>query len=84
MPKMYVPMLWFTQDVNLTSEFASQVKFLLMLPTLGNGILFSVASVGILLIFISVIIYLRQRLKDHDTENLISKNEREVNVNNDG
>ncbi|XP_058791990.1 protein croquemort-like isoform X2 [Phymastichus coffea] len=73
LPKMYVPMLWFTQEVNLTSEYASQVKLLLVLPPLGSGVSISVAILGILLIVISAFLFFRQK-KEDDQKHLLSKN----------
>ena len=73
LPEMYVPMLWFTQEVNLTEEYASQVQLLLILPPLGTGISFSVAAVGLLLVFISLFLYVRQRMRDNQNEHLLPK-----------
>lgn len=74
---MYVPMLWFTQEVNLTSEYASQVKLLVIMPPLISGICFSVGALGILLAIMSVVIYIRTSREDGQTENLIPKEARE-------
>lgn len=68
---MYVPMLWFQQEVNLTQEYASQIKLLVLLPPIGTGICISLAVVGILLIVISAVLFFRQKREDEQA--LISK-----------
>lgn len=70
---MLVPMLWFTQEVNLTPEFANQIKILLLAPTVGTVLFSVVAGIGVLLIAMSTLMYIRQRRKDEMNENLIPK-----------
>ncbi|XP_014213282.1 protein croquemort-like isoform X2 [Copidosoma floridanum] len=71
-PRMYAPMLWFTQETNLTSQYADEMKLLLLLPPLGKWISISVMVIGIICIFYSVFIYVRQRRSDMN-ENLLPK-----------
>ncbi|XP_001604561.2 protein croquemort isoform X2 [Nasonia vitripennis] len=81
LPGMYVPMLWFTQEVNLTAEYAKQVKLLILLPPLGSGITFGIAAIGVLLVIIAIFLFVRQKLEDGETELLVPKDN--VNGNKD-
>lgn len=73
LPGMYVPMIWFTQEVNLTSEYAKQVKLLILLPPLGSGITFGIAAIGVLLVIIAVFLFVRQKLEDDQNVRLLPK-----------
>lgn len=73
LPGMYVPMLWFTQEVNLTSDYAKQVKLLVLLPPLGSGITFGIAAMGVLLIVVAIFLFVRQKLEDDKNERLVPK-----------
>ncbi|XP_058819875.1 protein croquemort-like [Topomyia yanbarensis] len=48
-PKIMVPMLWFTQRATLTQELANQAKMALVLPELGIYIAIFFGAVGVLL-----------------------------------
>ncbi|XP_072760757.1 protein croquemort isoform X1 [Anoplolepis gracilipes] len=72
--KTYIPMLWFTQEANLTASYANQVKLLLILPTLGTVTCFGLGSIGVLIFFIGVFIYIRQKWRGEDNQVLLSKN----------
>ncbi|KAJ8669368.1 hypothetical protein QAD02_000627 [Eretmocerus hayati] len=74
--EMYVPMLWFTQDVNLTSDVVSQVKLLKILPTAGNGLLGFIIGIGVFLVVLSGIMYFRQKVRDEQNDILIPKDGR--------
>lgn len=71
--KTYIPMLWFTQEANLTTSYASQVKILLILPILGTVTCFGIAGIGVLIFFIGIFVYVRQRLRGEDNQVLLSK-----------
>lgn len=66
-------MLWFTQEAQLTSEYASQVQLLLTLPSLGTVSFFGIAGIGILIFFIGLFVYVRQRWRGEESQVLISK-----------
>ncbi|XP_011866286.1 PREDICTED: protein croquemort-like isoform X2 [Vollenhovia emeryi] len=74
----YVPMLWFAQEVDLTASYASQVKLLLILPSLGTVTFFGIAGIGILIVFIGLFVYIRQRWQGEDNQVLISKYDGDV------
>ncbi|XP_029178350.1 protein croquemort-like [Nylanderia fulva] len=71
--KTYIPMLWFSQEANLTASYANQVKLLLILPTLGTVTCFGIGGIGILIFFIGLFIYVRQKWRGEDNQVLISK-----------
>lgn len=71
--KTYIPMLWFIQEADLTASYASQVKILLILPTLGTVTCFGIAGIGVLIFFIGIFVYIRQKLRSEDNQVLLSK-----------
>ncbi|EZA51413.1 protein croquemort isoform X2 [Ooceraea biroi] len=71
--KVYVPMLWFTQETNLTASYASQVKLLLTLSTLGSVTCFGIAGIGVLIFFIGLFTYIRQKWRGEEGQVLLSK-----------
>lgn len=71
--KVYIPMLWFTQEVNLTASYASKVKLLLTLSTLGSVTCFGIAGIGVLIFFIGVFTYIRQKWRGEEGQVLLSK-----------
>lgn len=73
--KTYMPIMWFTQEANLTGEYTNQVKFLLILPTLGLVTCIGIAAIGILLSFIGTFIYIRRRWQREDNQVLLPRNE---------
>ncbi|KAK0093644.1 hypothetical protein PV326_013016 [Microctonus aethiopoides] len=73
--KVYVPILWFTQEANLTSKYTNQIKFVLILPLLGQVTLYGIAGIGALVFFIGICLLIRERRKTDDIQNLISGNE---------
>ncbi|KAK2575738.1 hypothetical protein KPH14_012124 [Odynerus spinipes] len=73
--KTYMPMMWFTQEANLTSNYASQVKFLLVLPTLGLVTCIGIAAIGLLISFIGIFIFVRLRWQGEDNQALLSRND---------
>lgn len=68
-------MMWFTQEANLTTDYASQVKFLLTLPTLGLVTSLGIAGIGILICFIGIFVYIRQRWQTEENQVLLSRND---------
>ncbi|XP_015598597.1 protein croquemort isoform X2 [Cephus cinctus] len=78
-PKTYVPMMWFKQEADLSSNYASQITFLLILPTLGYVTFYGIAAIGVLLFFIGIALLIRGRWGNNDgQQRLITKE-----VNND-
>lgn len=73
--KTYIPILWFSQEANLTASYASQVKVILTLPTLGAVTCFGIAGIGILVFFIGLFIFVRQKWRGEESQTLISKQE---------
>lgn len=79
----YVPMLWFTQEANLTADYASKVKLLLTLSSLGSVTFFGIAGIGILICTIGLFVYIRQLWKGEEGQVLLSKYDNDVmNTNN--
>lgn len=76
--KAYVPMLWFTQEVDLTANYANTIKIALILPTLGAVTCFGIAGIGILVFFIGVFIFVRQKWRGEEGQTLISKHEGDI------
>ncbi|XP_043269958.1 protein croquemort-like isoform X2 [Venturia canescens] len=72
-PRTFVPMLWFSQEADLTSSLASQVKFVLILPLLGQVTLYGIAAIGFLLLAIGTGIYIRRTRRGDDGQSLIPK-----------
>ncbi|XP_018398324.1 PREDICTED: protein croquemort-like [Cyphomyrmex costatus] len=76
--KTYIPMLWFTQEANLTAEYSGNVELLLILPSLGSVTFFGIAGIGVLIFFIGIFIYIRQRWRGEESQVLISKYDGDV------
>lgn len=66
-------MLWFAQEANLTDSYASQVKVVLILPLLGVVTFFGLAGIGALILFIGVFIFIRQKLRGEESQQLLPK-----------
>lgn len=73
--KTYMPMLWFTQEASLTSDYVSQVKFLLILPKLGLVTCIGISVIGILITFIGIFVYIRQRWQTEDNQILLVRDD---------
>ncbi|KAG7213896.1 hypothetical protein KM043_003100 [Ampulex compressa] len=73
--RTFVPMMWFTQEADLTSDYASKVKFILTLPSLGEVTCYGIAGIGGFILLIGVFIYVRQRRQGEEGQVLIPKNE---------
>lgn len=59
-PKLMVPMMWFTQRATLTPELANQAKMALMLPGLGVYIAIFFGTIGIILAGVFGYVYIRK------------------------
>ncbi|XP_071636458.1 protein croquemort isoform X1 [Temnothorax longispinosus] len=79
----YIPMLWFTQEANITADYAKQVQLLLILPSLGTVTFFGIGGIGILIFFIGLFVYVRQRWRGEETQVLISKYDGDVRTRNE-
>ncbi|XP_014485901.1 PREDICTED: protein croquemort-like [Dinoponera quadriceps] len=76
--RTYIPMLWFTQEANLTANYASMVKVVLILPSLGAVTCFGIAGIGILILFIGIFIFIRNKWRREESQVLLSKQEDDV------
>lgn len=74
-PNIYIPTLWFRQEANLTSSYATKIKFIFILPMLGHVTFYGIAGLGILLFFIGIGIIVRERRRADDAQRLIIKHE---------
>ncbi|CAG5108740.1 Similar to crq: Protein croquemort (Drosophila melanogaster) [Cotesia congregata] len=72
-PRIYMPILWFKQEANLTANYARQVKFIATLPLLGHVTLYGIACIGILLMFVGIGVYLKKFRNSDDNQRLIPK-----------
>ncbi|XP_077286380.1 protein croquemort-like [Arctopsyche grandis] len=52
---IYMPMLWFRQEVVLTEEYASQAKLALLVPQIVEGVLYAILVIGAILISIGAL-----------------------------
>ncbi|CAL7934544.1 unnamed protein product [Xylocopa violacea] len=77
----FIPMLWFAQEAYLTSDYASTVKLIIILQSLGNITFYGIAAIGILIILIGVFLYIRHTLRGEDNVVLLSGNDNEITVN---
>ncbi|XP_033224505.1 protein croquemort-like isoform X2 [Belonocnema kinseyi] len=67
----YVPMLWFSQTATLTSEYATLVKFMHILPLLGYVVFYGIGCIGVLIFFIGIFITLKARWREEENQNLL-------------
>ncbi|XP_047356579.1 protein croquemort isoform X1 [Vespa velutina] len=72
--KTYMPMMWFTQEANLTPNYVNQVKFLHILPSLGLVTSIGIAGIGILITFIGLFVFVRQRWHTEENQVLLPRN----------
>ncbi|XP_034173677.1 protein croquemort [Osmia lignaria lignaria] len=71
----FVPTLWFTQEATLTSNYASIVKFIIILESLGSVTLFGIAAIGILVLSIGLFLCIRHSLRGEENQILLSQND---------
>lgn len=67
-PKMMIPMLWFKQTATLTDEYASQIKFLLLLPQIGNYTAYGMIGIGCFIAIIAIIVTIKNAWKGSNGE----------------
>jgi hypothetical protein len=85
-----VPILWFTQSVELTPDLADLAKLLVKLPAIGLTIFFGLAGIGALLIVSGIVITLRNgwegeegdKLLGHESSSFVTPIVRNVNGDN--
>jgi len=70
-PKVMVPILWFTQSAELTPDLADMAKLLIKLPTIGLATLFGLAGIGALLIVCGIVITVRNGWKGEEGDKLL-------------
>ncbi|XP_031845637.1 protein croquemort [Nomia melanderi] len=71
--RTFVPMLWFTQEATLSPEYASTVKFIIILKTLGAVTFFGISFIGFIIMFTGVFIVIRNNMKDEENESLLAR-----------
>ncbi|XP_046739504.1 protein croquemort-like isoform X3 [Diprion similis] len=67
----YIPMLWFSQEAQLSEELASQMETLLMLPMLGHVGFTVIGAIGLVLIVIGISLCVCRRCRSEDNQSLI-------------
>lgn len=70
-PRVMVPILWFTQSAELTPSLADLVKLLLKLPTIGLTTFFGLAGIGALLIVSGIVITVRNGWEGEESDKLL-------------
>lgn len=78
MKKTFVPMLWFTQEATLTSDYASTIKMIMIAQSLGGVTSFGVCGIGVLIIFIGVFVLLREKFRGEETQTLLARNNGDI------
>lgn len=73
----YIPMLWFRQTALLTEEYASMVRVMIVLSSVGEYIGWSLVGVGVLCAIIGTIVLCRKDWKDRELEHLLEEEEPE-------
>lgn len=59
LPDILVPMIWFSQEANMTSEMASQLGILVKAVDYGRWVLLGVSAVGGLFILVGLVLQSR-------------------------
>ncbi|XP_066601238.1 protein croquemort-like isoform X2 [Prorops nasuta] len=72
-PTTYIPILWFDQDTQLTSEYSSLVKMILILSTTGYVTFFGIAAIGLFVSLIGLFIYIREKRRNEDNQGLLAR-----------
>jgi hypothetical protein len=70
-PKVMVPILWFTQSAELSDSLADLAKLLIRLPTIGMVTFFGLAGIGALLIISGIVITLRNGWEGDEGDKLL-------------
>ncbi|XP_057325256.1 protein croquemort-like isoform X2 [Microplitis mediator] len=74
-PRVYMPVLWFKQEANLTESYGKQIKFIATLPLLGHVTFYGIACIGLLLAFIGTGLLIKRFRNSEDNQRLIPKTE---------
>lgn len=69
--RIYFPVFWFDQKAVLSEELSSLAKLVQILPDVGMGVFFGLAGIGALMVFIGIMLTVRNGWKGSDTEVLI-------------
>ncbi|XP_046415486.1 protein croquemort-like isoform X2 [Neodiprion fabricii] len=67
----YIPMLWFSQEAQLSEELASQMKMLLELPMLGHVGFTIIGAIGLVLLSIGICLCICRRCRSEENQSLI-------------
>ncbi|XP_067009644.2 protein croquemort [Anabrus simplex] len=73
--RMFIPTLWFNQRVVLDEDMADKVKLILGLQTIGMGVLFGLAGIGALLLFVGAMLTIRNGWKGSEGGRLLLENQ---------
>lgn len=73
-------MLWFKQEANLTASYASKARVLTMLPTGAYIAIIVISLIGLALIIVAIVLYLRYRNKTDDTEPILPEDDGEIPI----
>jgi len=71
-PRVMVPILWFTQSAELTPDLANMAKLLLKLPSIGLATFFGLAGIGALLIVCGIVITVRNGWEGEEGDKLLA------------
>lgn len=71
-PKAYIPMLWFRQRAQITSELASQDEFLENFNLLGIAIFCVISLIGLTLTSYGIFLQRRKAAVQEDQEPIIT------------
>ncbi|XP_076239555.1 protein croquemort isoform X2 [Calliopsis andreniformis] len=71
--RTFIPMLWFTQEAYLTADYASKIKLIIILESLGSVTCYGIGAIGILIIAISLFIFIRDNFKGEETQGLLTR-----------
>ncbi|XP_033312936.1 protein croquemort-like isoform X1 [Bombus bifarius] len=75
--KTFIPMLWFTQEAYLTSNYAHIIKFIIILESLGSITCYGIACIGILIISTGIFLYIKHGLGEEENQVLLSNKSNE-------
>ncbi|KZC09768.1 PREDICTED: protein croquemort-like [Dufourea novaeangliae] len=71
--KTFVPMLWFTQEATLTSDYAGTVKFIIILESLGSVTFFGIGAIGIIVMFVGIFVLVRNNFRGEENQVLLTR-----------
>lgn len=69
--RMFLPTMWFNQRVELSEDLADDVKLIVSFQTIGMGILFGLAGIGALMLFVGIMLTIRHGWKGAEGEQLL-------------